>query len=121
MGDQSAMAGMTGHLAHQEQRYVTQLHRLPSLNGKSSHLRRIDLGDEFADTSRDLHSLFVELVLPEHAGKDGTPKSLLGRNRLCGAALVRPYLRKMTQLQNVQFCHALPPSFQALRRGTGDY
>src|ERR1700692_3167369 len=103
------MTGMTGHLAHQEQRYVTQLPRLRSLNGKSSNRRRIDLRDEFADTPCNLHSLFVELVLPEHAGKDGTPKGLLGGNRLCGRALVRPYRRKMTQLQNVQFCHALPP------------
>src|ERR1700722_15410489 len=107
------MTGMTGHVAHQEPRSVPELHRLSSLNSKSSHLRRIDFRDKFADTPRDLHSVFVELVLPEHAGKDGTPKSLLGGDRLCGTALVRPYRRKMTQLQNVQFCHARPPSFKA--------
>src|SRR5260370_7004707 len=100
---------MTGHLAHQEQRYVTDLHRFSTLNSKSSHLRRIDFRDKFADTPRDLHSAFVELVLPEHAAKHGTPKSLFRGDRLYGTALVRLHPRKPTQLQNLHYCLAIPP------------
>ena len=90
------MAGMTRHLAYQKQWYVTELHVLPSLGSQRRDLRRIDFRDQFTNAACDLHPVLVELILPEHAGKYRTSKSLLRRNRLRGAALVRPHRRKMT-------------------------
>ena len=91
------MAGMTRHLAYQKQWYVTGvLHVLPGLGSQRGDLRRIDFRDQFTDAACDLHPVLVELILPEHAGKYRTSKSLLRRNRLRGAALVRPHRRTMT-------------------------
>ncbi len=114
--DEAAMRGMTGHLAHQKQRNVTELHVLPRLNRQGRNLLRIDLGNKLADTACDLQAVFVELILPEQAGKHGTAKSLLGRDRLRGGALVRSYRREVSQLQDIQLCH-IPPPFLELSVG----
>jgi hypothetical protein len=95
------MTRVTRHLTYQEQRYVTELHGLARLDRKRRNLRCLDPGDELTNPACNLDTLFVELILPEHAGKHGTPKSLLRRNYLRRAAFVRPEWRQMTQLQNV--------------------
>ncbi|MFY9937491.1 MAG: hypothetical protein WAK33_11490 [Silvibacterium sp.] len=92
------MTRVTRHLAYQEQRYVTELHGLARLDRKRRDLDCLDPGDELTNPACALHTVFVELVLPEHAGKHGTPKSLLRRDDLCWAHLVRPEWRKMNQL-----------------------
>src|ERR1700679_1922353 len=108
------MGRMTRHLTYQKQRYVTQLLRLACLESQCRDLRCVDFRDELTNTYGDLDPVLVKLHLPEHAGEYRTPHSLLRRNGLRRAALVRPYRGDMTQLQNVQLCHTPPPFFETM-------
>src|SRR5438309_1307812 len=70
LGHESAVGRVTSHLAHQKQRCVTKLHRGAGLDGEGRDLFCGDLRHEFADAPRDGYAVFVEFVLPEHAGEN---------------------------------------------------
>jgi hypothetical protein len=48
---------------------MTKLHLLASFDGERGNLFGVDLRDKFCDATGDLNSIFVELRLPEQAGK----------------------------------------------------
>jgi hypothetical protein len=48
---------------------VTQLHLLTGLDGKCGHLLGRDLWYEFGDTTGDLDSVLIKLILPEQTGE----------------------------------------------------
>jgi hypothetical protein len=100
---QLAMRCMTRHLAHQEQRRMTQFHRLASLGSQRCHFLSRDFGHEFRDPSGDLYSVLVELLFPEEAGEYRPAKLRFSRNIARTSTLVS--LRCVVQIQSVQFCH----------------
>ncbi len=104
------MRRVTRHLAHQEQRCVTELHRGARLDGECCDLLGIDPGYEFADAACDGDAVLVELVLPEHAGQDGAPQCLLRRDDGRACAFVSARAREMGQLEDVQL-HVVAPPF----------
>src|SRR5229473_4892406 len=62
------------HLTDKQERCMTQLHLLTSLDGKRGHLLGRDLRHQFGDAARDLDSVLVELALPEQAREHRTPQ-----------------------------------------------
>ena len=99
------MRGVARHFAHQQQRRMAQLHPLAGLDGQRGHLFRGHLRHQLVNAAGDLHAVLVELALPQHAGEDGAPQSLLGRDDASACSLVgaRP-----VKLKNVQ-AHCAPP------------
>ena len=79
---------VTRHLAHQQQRRMTQLHLLARLDGERGHLLGRNLGHEFRDAAGDLDSVLVELALPEQASQHRAPQLQLGRDVSRRRALV---------------------------------
>ena len=57
---------------------MTQLHPLASLDSQGSDPLRRNLRNQGADAGRDLGSILVELLLPQHAGEDRAPQHLFG-------------------------------------------
>ena len=74
------MSLVTRHLADNQQRHVTKLHLLASLDGESGNLLRLNLGDKLRNASRDLDAILLELALPERARQHRTAKLQLRRN-----------------------------------------
>ena len=89
------MRGVTRHLAHEQQRRVTQLHLLARLDGKRGHLLGCDLGHEFRDAAGDLDAVLVELALPEQASQHRAPQ-LQFRRDVAGR---RTFVRARTEVQ----------------------
>ena len=101
---------------------MTKLHRGAGLHGERGDLFCSYPGHEFADAARDGDAVFVELVLPEHAGENGTPQGLLRCKDGRGGAFVSARTREMGQLEDVQLHVVAPPLVRVSknRRGTGD-
>ena len=67
---------------------MTELHLLASLDGERGNTIGVDPRNEFLDTPGDLHAVFIELALPQHAGEDGASKGLFGRDGPGGRTLM---------------------------------
>ena len=105
--NECAMRRMPRHLTHQLERHMTQLHPLAGFDGQRGDALGRNLGNQCANAGRDLGSLLVELLLPQHAGEDGSPQHLLsgqlkGLSSLMGAQGRLGRLFVMVQLQDVQ-------------------
>src|SRR6185369_3339360 len=62
-----AMSLVPSHLAYKQQRNVTELHLHARLNGQGRNFSGFNLWYKLCDAIRDLSSIFVELILPQHA------------------------------------------------------
>ncbi len=80
LGHERAMGLVTGHLAHQEQRSVTQLHLLARLDGECRDTLRGNLGNKLGDAPSDLDAVLVKLLFPKHAGQHRAAQLQLGQN-----------------------------------------
>ena len=108
LGHQAAMRGVTRHLAHQQQRRVTQLHALASLDGQRGHLLGVHLRNQLMNAAGDLHAVLVELALPQHAGEDRAAQRLLGVMLRAGApSCVRGRLQPISSFNFVTFKRAM--------------
>ena len=88
LGHQTAMGLVTSHLAHQEQRRVTELHLLTRLDGKHSHSLGLDLGNKLGNAAGDLNAVLIKLALPEQAGEHRAAQLQLVRDVTRGGSLV---------------------------------
>ena len=69
-------------------------------------LFRFDLRNQIVNAAGDLHAVFVELALPQHAGEDRAAQSLLGGDYAGSGSLVGA--RARLGLEDVQ-AHGAPP------------
>jgi hypothetical protein len=106
VGHQTAMRGVTRHLANEQKRSMTQLHTLAGLNGQRGDLFSLDLRNQLVDAAGDLHAVLIELAFPQQAGEDRAAQSLLGGDDSGPCSLVSA--RSRLELEHVQ-AHGAPP------------
>ena len=99
------MRRVTRHLAHEQQRRVTQLHLLAGLDGKRGNLLRRNLGHQFGNAAGDLDAVLVELSLPKQASQHRAAqlqlqRDVTGRRSLVGTG---------AEIQCVESGHPWPP------------
>jgi hypothetical protein len=113
LGYKCTMRGETGHLAHQQQRGVAQLHPFAGLDCQRCHTLGGNLRHQVAYASGDQDTVLVELVFPQHAGEYRKAQRLLRRDYTSWSSLVRAQsiqvnARTLVVLQLVQ-AHEAPP------------
>ena len=79
---------MAGHLAHDEERGVAEVHHLARLDGQCGRLLRGDRGHELGHALGDGDAVLVELVLPQEAIHQAPAQFLLGRESAGAAAFM---------------------------------
>ena len=87
---------------------MAQLHLLASLHGQRGNLLCLHLRHQLADASGNLHSILVELVLPQHAGENRAAQSLLRRDARSRRSLVSAGAGETLESELVQ-AHGTPP------------
>ena len=99
------MCLVTRHLADEQQRRMTHLHLLTSLDRKRGNFLRRDLGHQFRNAASDLDAVLVELALPKQAGQHRAAQLELRRDVPGSRALVSA----RAEVEGVKSSHSWPP------------